>query len=170
MSNAGESGGMSVKAAPSKDPAVRLLIVAAMALGFGLYCVYHAYLDNDPESIEKYRHLAPDADINAAATYWFNLIGGYVLPVIGLIFLGLSVRQMRRKLSMDEAGIHAGAETVAWSDIREVDAAEMKKKDLLYVLHGNGKLKLDGYLWQKTDFQKMVALIEQRVPAEKIKR
>jgi len=169
MSHAGESSGTVVKASPSKDPAVRMLIVAAMALGFGLYCVYHAYIDSDPESIAKYRELAPDADINAKATYWFNLIGGYVLPLVGLLFLSLSVRQLCRTLSMDDSGIHSGSETVAWSDIREVNAEDLKK-DILYVFHSGGKLKIDGYLWQKSDFQKLVALLEQRVPAEKIKR
>ncbi|MCL2700395.1 MAG: hypothetical protein FWE88_01730 [Phycisphaerae bacterium] len=169
MTNAGESSGTPLRATPSKDPAVRMLIVAAMALGFGLWCIYHAAFDPSPES-QKYRELAPDADINAMATYYFNLAGAFILPLVGVVFLALSIRQGRRKLSMDEAGIHADSTTVAWSDIKEVDAKEFKQKDILRVIHGNGALKLDGYLWQKSDFQKLVAYLEQHVPAEKITR
>jgi len=174
MSNANGSVGAPLRATPSKDPAVRMLIVAVMALGFGLWCVYEAYISNDPDVIAKYQVLPadlPEKDLfSAKLTLWFNRTCAYLLPVVGLVFLGLGVRQMCRRLSMDDAGIHAGSETVAWADIREIDATELKKKDILHVLHGNGKLKLDGYLWQKGDFQKMVALVEQRVPSEKIKR
>ena len=169
MSAAGESGGTVVRAMPSRDPAVRLLIVAAMALGFGLWCIYHAFLDGSEEA-KKFQQLAADADFNAKATYWFNLVCAFVLPLVGLIFAGLGLRQMRRRLSMDEAGIHADSQTVSWADIKEVDATELKKKVLLYVVHGGGMLKLDGYLWQKADFQKLVARLEQHVPDEKIKR
>ena len=166
MSHAGESGGASVQAMPSKDPVVRRLIVAAMALGMGIWCIYHAYFSGDPQ----YTVRPVDGGINDVATYWCNLAGAYILPLIGLLFIGLSVRKLRHRLSMDDAGIHAGSRTVAWSAITEVGADELVKKGFLYVRHSGGELRIDSYDWQKADFQKLVALLEKHVPAEKIKR
>jgi len=91
-------------------------------------------------------------------------------PLIGLLFIALSIRQLRRKLSMDDAGIHAGSQTVAWSAVTEVGAEDLEKKGFLYVTHSGGELKIDGYQWVKSDFQKLVAVLEKNVPADKIKR
>lgn len=169
MSDSATPGVSRVEAKPSNDPAVRLLIVAVMAIGMGAYCLYHAYLSGDP------KYTQPPAasfseDINANSTYYFNLIGGYVLPLVGLPFLVGAIRQKRRTLVLDDSGITSGRQQIAWSSVRDIDATQLAKKGILNVYHADGKLKLDSYQWQKGDFAQVVAKLEQHVPAEKIKR
>jgi len=172
MTDAAKPSVSSVQARPSKDPVVRLLIVSAMLIGLGCYCLYDAYVATNSDGSPKYAKPTKPfgEDFNPYFTYYFNLIGGYVLPLAGLPFLLGAISQARRRMTVDATGITAGREKVAWSDVKEIDAAEMAKKSILKIYHGQGMIKIDGYYWQKSDFRDMVAIIEQNVPVEKIKR
>jgi len=173
MTDAAKPSVSSVQARPSMDPTVRLLIVAAMFIGVGAWCFCEANFAKDDNGNPKYPRPAEPFSvktINAWAGYITNHGGGYVLPLLGLPFLIGAVRQIRRRMTVDATGITAGREKVAWSDVKEIDAGEMAKKSILKIYHDQGMIKIDGYYWQKSDFRTMVAIIEQNVPAEKIRR
>ena len=148
-----------VECRATSDPAVRLFILAAMPLAFGVWCL-----------IDRHKHPWPETwdlpNINAVGGYLLNNWGPFVLFPLGLVVLYFAVRFVRRVLVADEEGIgYAGKDKVRWEDVSKLDAAELKKEILVLESGGQAVLKLDG--WKLRNFRDLVAFIERRVPADK---
>ncbi len=143
---------------PTSDPAVKPFIIAAMTLGFAGYDIYdHYILGNFPK---------PDPyNLNDHLKYLFNHYIPYLLIPIGLVAIVIGLRNMRRKLVADEKGIHYDGANVAWDEIEELDASQLKDKQILGVVYGGGK-RLTLEAWKLKSFRELVAFIEARSPQQ----
>ncbi len=153
-----------VECPAARDPAVRLFIMAGMLLVFGLWCFYDHFI------IGHYPYPTGDQanDVNLLAKHYFNRIGGIVLPLGGLIPLFLGIRFLRRVLVADAEGIHMpGSPTVAWKDVKRLDATDLAGKGIIRLDCGRAKpLVLDS--WKLQNFKSLVAFVEKHVPADAI--
>ena len=147
-----------VECRPTKDPAVRWFIFAALMIGFATWCF-----------IDRHKHPRPEAwdmkHVNEAAGYLFNnIIGPYIFFPAGLIIVIFAIRSLTRRLTADEEGIgYAGKAKVAWNDITGLDASELGSKQILRLRHGRDEvLTLDAY--KLKNFRDLVAFIEAKVP------
>ena len=148
-----------VECPAAKDPAVRLFILAAMLVGFGVWCFIEGVVH------KKYPYEAGD-DINALLNHVLNVYGGFVLVPLGLVAAVWGVVFLRRTLVADEAGIgYQGKEHVAWERISKLDASRLKGKGLLELHYDDAKLTLDS--WKLQNFQDLVRVVEANVPEEK---
>lgn len=143
---------------PAKDPAVRLFIVAAMLLGFGIWCFLDAYVQG------KYPRPENGADFNAWADYYFNHVGGIVLPLAGLVPLLLALRFLRRPVIADAEGLgYKGGRKIRWEEVGRLDATDLAKKGILRLHYGPEKpLVLDS--WKLTNFKALVDYVDSHVP------
>jgi len=135
--------------------------MAGMLLIFGLWCFYDAYvMGNYPKPAEY--------DLNKLAKYYFNHVGGIVLPLAGLVPLVMGLRFLRRIVVADAEGIRmAGRQAVAWKDVKRLDATDLPGKGILRLEYGAAKpLVLDS--WKLQNFKALVAFVEDHVPAEVI--
>ena len=151
-----------IKCLPTKDPAIRILALAVMLLVFGVWCF-----------LDRAKYPAPKAwdfqHINEASKHAMNNYGPILLIPLGLIFGGMGVRYLMRRLIADETGIgYAGKEKIAWDAITELDAEKLKSKGILYLRYGDDKsLTLDS--WKLTNFRDLVTLVESKVPQDRQK-
>lgn len=149
----------SVQCPPTRDPAVRYLIFAVMAIGLAIWC----FLDRrDAPAKWDLEH------INEISNYLFNNWGPVVFAPLGLIAVFAAIRQLTRTLVADQDGITYGHEQIAWEDVRAIDAAKLQSKGILYLrCEGGRAIKLDSY--NMKNFKALVALIEKKLPdAERI--
>jgi hypothetical protein len=148
----------SVECPATRDPAVRLFIVAAMFLGFGIYTIYDHYV------LGNYPYPRP-YELNPYLKYLFNHYIPYVLMPPGAFALVWGIRFLLRRLVADAEGIgYVGGTKVRWSDVTELDASILKSKQILCLRHGGGrKLVLDA--WKLENFRDLVAVVEAHVPA-----
>ena len=144
-----------VECPAAKDPAVRLFIVAAMLIGFGIWC----FIDRG-----KY-HWNPKGDLNEKFGYILNHGGAVVLPIAGLVPLVWGILFLRRRLVADEEGIgYAGKEKIPWSAVTGLDSSRLEAKGILYLQYGPGgrrRLVLDE--WKLKNFRALVRLVESKV-------
>lgn len=146
----------SVECRAASDPAVRLFILTAMPLAFGIWCLTD--LRKPPEAWDM-------AHINDAAAYLLNNWGPVVFFPLGFVGLYLAVRYVRRVLVADEEGIgYVGKDKILWEQVTKLDAADLKR-EILVLETGQRALKLDG--WKLRDFRDLVAFIEKHVPEDK---
>jgi hypothetical protein len=139
----------------TKDPAVRLFILAAMLIGFGIYCGATA---------TRYVPFAWK-DINPYLSWLLGAYGPYVLIPPGVLVAVLAIVGLGKRFAADAEGLgYVGKEKIAWSAIAAVDATRLKSKGLLFIHYGQGgRLKLCD--WKLTDFKPMVAFLEAHLPA-----
>ena len=144
---------------PTKDPAVRYFIFAGMLLGFGLWCAIDAYGKG------KYQ-LPPDPGINEKATHYLNHYGPFVMIPAGLVFAGIAVRSLRRKLQADQEGIgYAGKAKIPWDKFTGMDSSKLADKGILKLLYGDGdELVLDS--WKLKNLKELVRLVEAKAPPD----
>lgn len=144
----------------SKDPVVRKLIIAALFGGMGIWCFYEAYV------LRKYPY---GSDINALGNWAMNrVLGPFLLLPVGLFHLGWAIYMLRRVFVADQEGLgYVGGEKTAWDAITSIDASRLDK-GWLYLHTADGRVVLDGF--KLKNFKALVAFIEDRVPAEKIRR
>jgi len=145
-----------VECPAAKDPAVRLFIVAAMLVGFGVWCA----LDRKPVSYWT------NGDINKKANYLLNNWGPVLFLPGGLVALVGAISSLRRRLVADEEGIgYAGGKRTRWSDLRRMDAALLEAKGILDLYDADGRrLRLDS--WKLTNFKALVAFVEDHLPQD----
>lgn len=150
-----------VECPAAKDPAVRLFIGAGIAFAMGIWCI----LD-----LSNYPYAPPGEDINKFAGWAFNHGLAILGPLIGVIVLLLAVRLMKRTLLADGEGLgYVGKQKIAWDAIESVDATLLKDKGVVIVKPSQGdELKLDS--WKLQNFKPLIALLESKVPEEKMKR
>jgi len=157
-----------VECPASKDPPVRMFAVAAMLIAFGVYCAYDAFLateDGEPKySSEK-----------NAASYYFNAVGGVVLPPVGIVALICGLVMLRRKFVADQEGLgYVGKEKVPWSRVSKLVKRGAGRLDVSYDGPGEeeeGVLELDS--WKLKHFAELVAFIDAKapdVPVEEVKK
>ena len=146
-----------VECPATKDPAVRVFIMAAMALAFGLWCAYDAYV------LDKYPY---GEAVNEMASWAFNHFLPVVLVPVGLILLVKGVLMLRRVLVADAEGIgYVGKSKIAWGEVTELDASDLADKKILRLSGTDRTLVLDS--WKLQNFPQLVAVVEAHVPREK---
>ena len=152
------SGRERIECPPTKDVWVRKFIYAALLLAVSVWCV-----------IDRQHFPKPDEplgfpNLNKWAGYWLNHFGPFVLaPLAGwLVYRGLKLRQ--RNLIADGQGIgYINEPRIAWSDVKKLDTSVFDEKQILYLVHGEGKrFKLDALAFQR--FKELVAFVEAHVP------
>lgn len=147
----------------TRDTGIRLLIMAAMMIGYGLYCF---------TDWGKSKYDAPAAwdmkHINEAARHVLTYYVPFVLIPPGLAVAAFAVRSMRRRLLADAEGIgYAGKDKLPWSAVTRLDASDLADKQILRIEHGSGQsMVLDGYELQ--NFKQLVAFVESHVPRERV--
>jgi len=141
------------------DPAVRLFIMAAMFIGFGLWCWAERAKYPPPRQWDA-KH------INEAAGYLLNNVGPFILVPAGMAPLVWGIVFLRRKIVADETGIgYAGGKKIAWNEITSLDASQLRSKSIIRLHAGNNRLLvLDA--WKLKNFRDLVAFVETRVQAD----
>lgn len=144
-----------VECPAAKDPAVRLFILAAMLIGFGIWC----FLDRGNYQWK------PDGSINEKFGYILNHGGAIALPIVGLVPLVWGILFLRRRLVADQDGIgYAGGEKIPWDSVTSLDSSKLQDKGILYLRYGEGgrrRLVLDE--WKLKNFRALVRLVESKV-------
>ena len=145
-----------VECRPTRDPAVRWFIFAALMIGFATWCF-----------IDRHKHPRPEAwdmkHLNEAAAYILNNWGPAVFLPVGLISLWMGIRKLTHKLIADQQGIGYGSKRIPWDRINRLDPSQLQSKGILYLEHGDGqRLTLDS--WKLQNFRQLVAFVEQKVP------
>lgn len=145
----------------SKEPSVRMFIFAGMLLVFGLWCFYDAFIAGAYPYPE-------DGNINKLAGFYFNRVGGIAFPLLGLIPLFRGIALMKLRLVADDEAVgYEGKPRLAWTDVRRLDATDLKSKGILRLQRAAGKpLILDS--WKLNNFKALVAFVERHVPADAI--
>lgn len=146
-----------VECPAAKDPAVRLFIGAAMALAFGLWMAYDAYV------AKKYPYPEP-YNINDFSKHVLNHYGPFVFVPLGLALAIWGIVTMRRVLVADGEGIgYRGKDKLVWGDITSVDASKLKGKGILVLQAGPvASVVLDS--WKLLNFRELVAFVEAHLP------
>lgn len=149
-----------VECPTSRDPAVRLFIGAGIAFALGIWCI----LD-----LAHYPYAAPGEDINKFGGWAFNHGGAILGPLIGVVVLVLALRFIKRRVVAGSEGLTvSGKPTIPWEKVEAVDATQLADKGIVVVRAGQREVKLDS--WKLQNFKPLVALIESKVPAEKMQR
>jgi len=148
-----------VECPPSREPAVRLFIIAGMLLAFGAWCFYDHY-------VKGHYQYPEDGATGGVVAYYFNHWGGILLPIAGLIPLVMGLLFLRRRLIADAEGITpAGGSKIAWQSVKKLDASDLAGKGILRLECGSDKpLVLDS--WKLQNFKALVAFVEAHVPAD----
>ena len=146
----------------SRDPYVRLAIVALLLIALGGYTIYDHYILGNYPKPESY-------DLNKYIKYMFNHYIPYLLIPAGLILLFIVVAGIRRVLEADQEGIgYKGKSKTPWNSIKRVDPKLLKTKGILDLYDEMGrKIRLDS--WYLTNFRELVAFVEQHIPPEAMK-
>ncbi len=145
------------------DVALRPFIVAAMTLGFGIWCVIDAYV----RDLYPYSKYEESGNINDYLLFAFNHYAPFVLIPVALVAGVLGYMKLQRKAVADEEGLFkTGHGKIAWDDVTRLDASELASNKTLRVHHGqNGLIVLDGR--DHRNFTDLVAVIDRYVPEEK---
>ncbi len=150
----------SVECRATKDPAVRLFILAAMMIGIGVWCL----LD-----MHKYPYKSISEDLNGFFTHVFNHYSPIVLLPLGLLAGLKAVMGLRRRLVADGEGIgYVGRQKISWSAVKSLDSAKLASKGILDVTYDTGAgertLVLDS--WRLQNFRDLVRLVESKLPPD----
>ena len=150
----------SVECSAAKDPAVRLFIVAGMALGAGIYCGVDHF-------IRKMYPYPDPYELNAYLKYIFNHYGTFVFSMSGIILFVWAIVFLRRKLVADEEGIgYVGKEKISWNSVISLDSSQLADKGVLRLVHkaGGGQKTLKLCSWKLQNFRSLVLLLENKAP------
>ncbi|MDY7009802.1 MAG: hypothetical protein SVV80_03520 [Planctomycetota bacterium] len=152
----------SIECPATREPAVRLFIVAGIFIGFGIWCFVDAHIK------KKYPPEMKEGNTSDVFTYYFNHGGAVVFPLLGLIPLGLAVASLRRKLLADDKGIgYAGKRQITWSAVKSLDSSQLADKGILRLEYetGGGQKTLKLCSWKLQNFRSLVMLLENKVPS-----
>jgi hypothetical protein len=150
----------SVECPATKDPAVRLFILAAMMIGIGVWCL----LD-----MHNYPYKSISEDLNDFFKYAFNHYSPIVLLPLGLLAGLKAVMGLRRRLVADQEGIgYVGRQKISWSAAKSLDSAKLASKGILNITYDTGAgertLVLDS--WKMQNFRDLVRLVESKLPSD----
>ena len=149
-----------VECPATKDPAVRLFILAAMMIGIGVWCL----LD-----MHNYPYKSISEDLNDFFKYVFNHYSPIVLLPLGLLVGLKAVMGLRRRLVADQEGIgYVGRQKISWSAVKSLDSAKLASKGILNITYDTGAgeqtLVLDS--WKLQNFRDLVRLVESKLPPD----
>ena len=141
----------------TKEPSIRVFIMALMLLGFAIYC----FIDQ-----AKYPYPTEFALNNDTVGYVLNHWSPYVFIPTGVVLAGWGVVLLRRRVQAGEKGIgHIGGEMIPWHDVMSIDATRLKSKGLIHIDTIKGRrLTLDS--WKIQDFRQLLEVIEKNVEPE----
>ena len=148
-----------VRCPAAKDPPVRMFIVAAMCIGFGVW--YYAdrggTLPSHPWTLDN---------LNDVLKYVINNFAPYFLLPLGLVLIGWGYKVLTRVLIADAEGIgFVGKEAIPWDQVTTLDATRIQK-GFLFIDYGDGKrLTLDS--WKLQNFKELVRIVEKQIPENK---
>ena len=148
-----------VECPAGRDPAVRLFIVVAMLLAFGLWALYDLHV------AKKFSFANPTEDIQAFGKWAANAFGAYICTPASVVLAMFGLSYLRRVLVADESGIgYAGKPKtkIPWDKITSMDASQLKPKGILVLHAGEQKLKLDS--WKLQNFRELMAIVDKKVP------
>jgi len=150
----------SVESPAAKDPAVRIFILAAMLVAFGIWAMMDL-------STGKFHYVDPGEDINAFGKWAFNAFGAYICTPVGVVIAVLGLRFLKGVLVADGEGIGWKGKTKRpWAQVATLDATQLRDKGILVVHFKDGaRIKLDS--WKLQNFKKLVAVVEANVPKTK---
>lgn len=148
-----------VECPAEREPIVKLWIIAAMLIGFGIWCIVDA-------GKPKYDYVPLAEDLNGFFSWALTHIGQFVFTIVGAAVAGTAIRHSRRVLVADQEGIGwRGGRKLPWEKVTKLDASRLKDKQILVLEHPDGRLTLDNYKLQ--NFRDLVAVVEEKVPDEK---
>ena len=143
-----------VESKPARDPAVRAFAVAAMLIGFGIYCM----LD-----YKNYPYVPLSESLDKFFTWALNWYGQFVFTAVGAVFAVWAGVHLSRTVVADEEGIgNAGGLQLKWQDVESVDASKLQSKQILRLNYSDGSIKLYG--WRRQNFRELVAFIDAHLP------
>ncbi len=149
----------SVTCPASKDPAVRTFIMAAMFLGFGIYC----WVDAASGKFDR-PEAGADNYLNDYLAYALNHWTPWLAIPAGILGIFLGLRALRRVLQADADGMgYKGKDKLPWDKITALDASRLKSKGILEVKYEGGeKVVLDS--WKLQNFREIVGFVEAHSP------
>ena len=152
--SANQSTSDRIECKATKDPIVRLFILAAMLIGFGLYC----YMTREPN------YTPAGKDLNKFLSWAMGEYGPFACIPPGVLVALWAFLAARKRLVVDAQGIgFVGGEKIAWSAVTAVDASRLQSKGLLFIHAADKSMRLCD--WKLTDFKPMVAFLETHLPA-----
>ena len=153
MSDNAETAANKVECPADRDPGVRLLIGAALALAGAVYCA----VDSVPKPAEPLSW----ETINDYAEHVLHVHGPWVCGAAAGILIGFAIRAFRRRIVADGEGMTVNKRRFAWSQFTGLDASLLKDKGRLTLKAGDEAVTLDRYRYK--NFKELVVLIEQHV-------
>ena len=149
-----------VECRANRDPAVRLLIAAAMCLGGGVWCFMDAYLKGKYPKPES----GDEEFMNKMAAHLFNHYVPFIAAVALVVLVVWAWKVTRRLLVADAKGLTVNGQAYAWGDFSGVDASRLPSKGLLVLKIAGDDLVLDRYKYH--NFKDLITLVERHVTLE----
>ncbi|MEM8739406.1 MAG: hypothetical protein AAGG38_13165 [Planctomycetota bacterium] len=186
-----------VKATISNGYRWRLVLITVMLLGFGALCFYdwqvrwplkveqyqaHVQLQEEyPKTYPaEWKKLAAERGWSAkvptrktATDVRTQLLMGLIVTPIGLFFLFKLVKELRRWVAMDEAGLTAnGGLRVPWDRMDRLDESRWKSKGIAWLHyrgdHGEKRLLLDDFKAERDPIRTIVDAVRNRLTPEPV--
>lgn len=149
-----------VECRTTTEPFVRMMSVAAMLAGVGVWCI----IDQG-----QYKYVKFSEDESKYLGWAFNYYGQFVFTAVGAAMMIWTVLWSRKRMVADNSGIgYLNQPQIPWDGISKVDAKALRDKGYLYIYHGQKRLTLDA--WKLQNFRDLVLKIEKHVPADRIVR
>jgi hypothetical protein len=150
-----------VECPAANDPGIRMFIVAAMFIGFAIWC----FMDPNKDKPQEW-DIAHQKEV---ARYVTNAIMPFVLAPIGVVLIVWGLVFMGRRLIADEEGLgYAGKQKIRWNDFKRMDASKLKK-GLLYLYYGPDEKKLTLDSWKLKNYKTLIEFVELHLPRELLK-
>ena len=142
----------------TKEPSIRVFIMALLLLGFAVYC----FIDQ-----HKYPYPSEFGLNNETIGYALNHWSPYVFIPAGIVLAGWGVVLLHRRVHANAKGIgYSGKEMILWGDVMSIDATRLKSKGLIHIDTNKGaRLTLDS--WKIQDFRQLLEVVEKNVEPEK---
>jgi hypothetical protein len=140
---------MVIEAPLSKYKKQTLLIMAVVALGFGLYCIYDGYYNE--KFIEKHTKVTESGQEKPDSTLAFNMTAPYVLLPVSVGLIGYFFVIRNKKVVADDTGITARGKRIEYEQIEAIDKTHFDKKGYFIIQYqkdgGKQKVKLSDRNW-----------------------
>jgi len=146
-----------VECPATKDVTVTRLIIAAVLIGVGVWCLIDR--GNYPQPVPW--------EMGKGMGYILNNFGPFVFIPAGLAAIAWGLAAMKRRLVADEEGIgYVGKQKVPWKEIKCLDASRLEEIQIVRLIHGQDEkvMRLDGV--KLGNFRELLAFVETHVPSE----
>lgn len=161
--------GERIVAKPSNSYRLRWCLMGIALLGWGCWSLYDGYVRYPRENAAA-RAKGLDKEPHPGWDVPFNKVVGFVLQPLGLLTIGWSLYQSRGRYVLDgDRLLIPGHPSVALDTIRSIDKRLWERKGIAYLdyelpgVAGNGRLKLDDYVYERKPTDEILARIEARL-------